>query len=69
MKKREIQVWYGRLNDAEKYPDVKYWRSQPDEVIFDAAWQMVVDAHAIKGEDLRESRLQRSVASLQRREG
>ncbi len=69
MKKREIKVWYGRLEDAEKYPDVKYWQSQSDEVIFDAAWQMVVDAHAIKGEDLRESRLQRSVGGLHRRKG
>ena len=64
MKKREIKVWYGRLEDAEKYPDVKYWRSQPDEIVFDAVWQMVVDAHAMKGEDLSESRLQRSVGGL-----
>ncbi len=69
MKKREIKVWYGRHEDAEKYPDVKYWRKQPDEVIFDAAWQMVVDAHALKGENLSESRLQRTVGGLFKREG
>ena len=69
MKKREIKVWYGKLEEAEKYPDISFWHKQSDETIFDAAWQMVVDAHLLKGEDLSESRLQRSVASLQRRKG
>jgi hypothetical protein len=62
--KRDIKVWYGKLEDAEAYPDVKYWQSQPDKVKFEAAWQMVIDAHAMKGEDIRESRLQRSIASI-----
>lgn len=67
--KREIKVWYGRLEDAEKYPDVKYWQAQSDEKKFEMAWKMVVDAHAMKGEDLSESRLQRTVAGLQRGRG
>lgn len=67
--KREIKIWYGRLEDAEKYPDVRYWQSQPDEKKFEMAWKMVIDAHAMKGEDLSESRLQRTVASLQRGRG
>ena len=68
MSERKLTAWYGRLEDAEQYPDVSYWQSQPDEVVFDAAWQMVVDAHEMKGEDLRESRLQRTVGGLYRRE-
>ena len=67
-KKRDIKIWYGRIEDAEPYPDVRYWQSQPDHAKFEAAWQMVIDAHAMKGEDISESRLQRSVASFQRRE-
>lgn len=66
-KKREMTVWYGRREDAPTYPDVPYWQAQPDEKKFDAAWQMVIDAYAIKGEDIRELRLQRSVGGLQRR--
>jgi hypothetical protein len=66
---RNITVWYGRLEDAEQFMDLRFWLTQNAETKFDAAWEMVVEAHAIKGEDLRESRLQRSVASLQRREG
>jgi hypothetical protein len=69
MKKREIKIWYGKLEDAERFPDVKYWRAQPTEKVFDTAWEMVLEAHALKGEDLRESRLQRSVASFQKRKG
>jgi len=67
--KRNITVWYGRLEDAEEFPDLQYWQAQSDATKFAAAWEMVLEAHALKGEDLSESRLQRSVASLQRREG
>jgi len=67
MSKREIKIWYGKLEDAERFPDMKYWRSQPTKKIFDTAWDMVLEAHALKGEDLRESRLQRSIASFQKR--
>jgi len=66
-KKQDLNVWYGRIEDAEKYPDVRYWQAQSDEKKFEAAWQMVIEAYAIKGVDLRESRLQRSVASFQRK--
>ena len=66
---RSITVWYGRLEDAAQFMDLRYWLAQSDDAKFDAAWDMVVEAHALKREDLSESRLQRSVASLQRREG
>lgn len=66
-KQREMTVWYGRREDAERYPDVAYWQSQPDAKKFEAAWQMVIEAYAIKGEDISELRLQRSVGGLQRR--
>ncbi len=35
-------------------PDAAYWQSQPDAKKFEAAWQMVLDAYAIKGEDISE---------------
>jgi hypothetical protein len=69
VEKRDITIWYGRLEDAEQFPDLQYWQGQEDAAKFAAAWEMVLEAHALKGEDLSESRLQRSVASLQRREG
>ncbi len=66
-KRRNMKIWYGRLDDAPRYPDVAYWQAQPDENKFEAAWQMVIEAYAIKGEDISELRLQRSVGGLQRR--
>jgi hypothetical protein len=64
-RKRDINVWYGKIEDAPKYPDVAYWRKQSVRKKFEAAWQMVIEAHRMKGEDLSESRLQRSVVSFQ----
>ena len=69
MTKSNITEWYGRLEDAQPFPDLEYWQSQDDKTKFDAAWEMVIEAHLIKGEDLRESRLQRTIGALQRREG
>lgn len=69
VEKRDIKVWYGKLDEAEKFPDLVYWQAQSGTAKFAAAWEMVLEAHALKGEDLSESRLQRSVASIQRREG
>ena len=68
VEKRDIKVWYGRLDEAEKFPDLQYWQGQSSMAKFATAWEMVLEAHALKGEDLSESRLQRAVASLQRRE-
>ena len=68
VERRHITVWYGRIEDAPRFPDLEYWRAQSDEEKLRAAWEMVLDAHALKGEDLSESRLQRSVARFQRRE-
>ena len=65
-KKREMEVWYGRFEDDPKHPDLAYWQAQPDEKKFAAAWEMVIEAYAIKGVDISESRLQRSVASFKR---
>ena len=65
-KKRDIQFWYGRIEDADPYAAVKYWQTQPDTAKFEVAWQMVIDAHVMKGEDLSGSRLQRTVGGLRK---
>jgi hypothetical protein len=69
MTERKIEAWYGRLEDAELFPDLAYWQVQDDRTKFDAAWEMVIEAHLIKGQDLRESRLQRTIEHFERREG
>lgn len=27
MKKREIKIWYGKLEDAERFLDMKFWQA------------------------------------------
>ena len=66
---RVLTEWYGRLEDAERFPDLGYRLSQTDTARFDADWEMVIEAHQIKGEDIRESRLQRTVGGIKSREG
>jgi hypothetical protein len=31
MRERRISIWYGKLEDAEPYPDLKYWQAQDDK--------------------------------------
>ena len=66
-KDRKITEWHGKLEDAPKYPDIEYWRSVSDEELFKEVWNMIVFAHKIKGEDISESRLNRSIETFERR--
>lgn len=60
-------VKYGRIEDLDRSFDVDFWQGQGTAAIFAAAWELVEQAHKWKGKDLSELRLQRSVATLQRR--
>ena len=61
-------TWYGRLKDAPLFPDLEYWQSQDDNAKVNAAWELTEQAYLLKGINIRESRLQRTVGGLQRRE-
>ena len=62
----EIVEWYGRLEDAPLFPDLEYWQSPSDTSKFQAVHDMIIEAHLIKGEDLRGARLQRTVEHFER---
>ena len=47
--------------------DRRFWQSQSVEERFAAAWDMVVEAELFRGNHAVESRLQRSVQTIQRR--
>ena len=66
MNRNNITEWYGRIEEAQPFPDINYWQSQDDAKKFDAVREMVIEAYLIKGVDLRGSRLQRTVGGLQR---
>lgn len=47
--------------------DLEFWRRVGAEGRFAAAWDMVTEASAMRGEDARQPRLQRSVLRVVRR--
>lgn len=57
-----------QLDQMDRSFDVEYWQRLGPEAIFEAAWDMVVQAWKVKGRDPNELRLQRSVEAIQRLE-
>ena len=58
----------GRMSDGDDRSfDIEFWQSLTDDQRLAAAWELVEDAHVLKGGNPDELRLQRSVTSLKRR--
>lgn len=58
----------GKLEDLGRSFDLRFWQSQTPQARFAAAWELIVHASKVKGMDVRQLRLQRSVETLQRQE-
>lgn len=58
----------GKLEELDRSFDVAFWQSQPAQARFDAVWELIVHAARVKGYDVRQLRLQRSVETFQRQE-
>ena len=56
----------GKLKDLDRLFDLKFWQAQPAKARFDASWELVVHYMKVKGYDVRQLRLQRSVTHFQR---
>ncbi len=61
-----IHEKYSRLGEDERAFDVEFWQAQGEAAIFDAVYQMLIDYLILKGRDVNESRLQRTVESFKR---
>lgn len=66
--RRDIVESYGRLKDLDRSFDIEFWQAQPPKARFDATWDMIVHYARVKGIDVRQLRLDRSVESFQRQE-
>ncbi len=66
---RVVMMRVGNVEEMDRSFDIEFWQSHDDEAKFTAAWEMVVFAHALKGQKEDELRLQRTIESLERREG
>jgi hypothetical protein len=58
----------GKLADLDRSFDLKFWQTQSATVRFQAAWELVLHAWRVKGYDVRQLRLQRSIESFQRQQ-
>ncbi len=54
------------LSELDRSFDLKFWRNQSASERFRAALELVQHAWKVKGHDVREIRLQRTVESFQR---
>ena len=56
----------GKIEDLDRSFDLQFWQAQSDTARFAAAWELVITASLVKGNDVRQLRLQRSVETFQR---
>jgi hypothetical protein len=56
----------GRIEEMDRSFDVAYWQRFGPNAIFAAAWEMVVEAHRLKGASESELELQRTVETVKR---
>jgi hypothetical protein len=58
----------GKIADLDRTFDLQFWQAQTSRARFDAAWEMIVFAWRMKGNDVRQLRLHRSVETFQRQQ-
>lgn len=58
----------GRIEDLDRSFDLIFWQAQPPAARFQATWDLIVHAGKIKGTDVRQLRLQRTVENFQRQQ-
>ena len=58
----------GKLEDLDRSFDLDFWQAQTPKARFEATWELIVHASKVKGIDVRQLRLQRSVETFQRQE-
>jgi hypothetical protein len=59
----------GKLEELDRSFDLAFWQSQTPQKRFEAAWELIVHAWRVKGNDVRQLRLQRSVEAYRRIRG
>ena len=63
---RIIKENYQRIMDDRRSFDIRFWQSQGDRAIFEAALEMLRDYFLIRGKDADEFRLQRTIESFRK---
>jgi len=58
----------GKIEELDRSFDLKFWQVQTHQARFTAAWELIVFAYQLKGHDVRQLRLHRSVESFQQQQ-
>jgi hypothetical protein len=58
----------GKIKDLDRSFDLAFWQKQSPNARFVAAWELILHASKVKGIDVRQLRLHRSVETFQRQE-
>lgn len=56
----------GKIKEMDRSFDLAFWQAQTPNVRFIAAWELIVHASKVKGVNVRQLRLHRSVEAFQR---
>ena len=63
---RKIMERRGKIEDLDRSFDLEFWQQQTPTARFNATWELILHAWCVKGNDVRQLRLQRSVETFQR---
>jgi hypothetical protein len=66
MRKNFVERHGKKIEQMDRSFDLKFWQAQTPTARFDASWELVVHYMKVKGYDVRQLRLQRSVENFQR---
>ena len=66
MKQSDFFERHGRIEQLDRSFDLEFWQAQSPQARFDASWEMILHVSKVKGWDVRQLRLQRSVENFQR---
>ena len=56
----------GTLTELDRSFDLQFWQTQSHKTRFEATWELIQHAWRVRGNDVRQLRLQRSAESFQR---
>lgn len=59
----------GKLEELDRSFDIEFWQAQSAQARFSAAWELIVHANRVKGQDVRQLRLHRIIETFQRQHG
>jgi hypothetical protein len=65
---KKIMERRGRIEELDRSFDIAFWQSQSPKARFDATWELIQHYWRVKGNDVRQLRLHRSVESFQRQQ-